>query len=163
MDIVRLCLKMVGKRRFPRLILCTDRGVQWDGIGWLPPSHQGRGKLFADMKSVNDAAQLIQCLQHGEKAYHQVFRLPCTVDVYSDNPVPVEELRQWLKLALQHWLDYFAYGNGPNESGVVSTVEFPKLKQVRLRRNRRPVRETVDYTKSFVIDVNCESTTSWRR
>jgi hypothetical protein len=160
MDIVRLCLKMVGKRRFPRWIIGNDQGQVWNKFGWFPPNHERGGQLFADMNSVHGAARLIQCLQHGEKKYRQVFRFPCTVEVYSDSPIRVGELRQWLDLALQYWLDYFAHGNGPKGSGVVSMAELSKLKQVRLKRHHRAAAR-VDHTKSFVIDVAWQSTTSW--
>jgi hypothetical protein len=120
----------IGERNTRRWIIHNDQVPEhyWTGNGW--DATQGEAKLYHDRNKAYPAAKKLQdaILKHLPV---RKYKATIEIEVRSDKPLSLQEIRDYCYGAASFELDYDLYGTGPiNESQVWSTIQWSSLRKV---------------------------------
>ena len=116
-----------GNLQFERFLIEDQKGRAWTGERFS--SFDGRA-LYAKH---NDAAVDVQNILKGHFVGIQPIKYvaPLLVEVYSDIPVHVTEVAQYLSHASRLFLNTPEHGHGPGHSLVLPWIEWHRIKEVK--------------------------------
>jgi hypothetical protein len=116
-----LYVAQVGPTAFPRFVICDMAGVSWDGSSWCD-----RPLLYADWQIVSNDCYGLQRAEAAGKRNHLVVEVPLRLESFSDGPLDLEQLRNWLVRNVSINID-FSNGSGPTpDSIVIGLIEWPR-------------------------------------
>jgi hypothetical protein len=118
-----LSIVRAGPAQFERFQIADDKNRLWTG-----QEFGTSGVLFAHH---NQAAIEIQSILKGqfEGLEPDRYMVPLFVEVFSDEPVPVALVAQYLSRASKLYLNTPQYGNGPGSSLVLPWIEWHRIKE----------------------------------
>lgn len=121
-----LYVVQVGSEEFERYLIRDQEERVWTGEQF---DSEG-GALFARH---NDAA--IESQNILKKSFEglepQRFVVPLYVEVFSDKPVPVDEIAKYLSSGSRLFLDTTAHGNGPGDALVLPWIDWSRIKPIK--------------------------------
>ena len=114
-----------GTPAHPRYVLSDQRHQVWTGSGWSPD--QNAGLLFVSERELGQVVRDIVLEQCSDKPAF-VFTAPVKIEVRSDEPPDLVELKLWLMRAARLYLNNYECGNGPvSESVVLLSIDWLNL------------------------------------
>lgn len=97
----------------------------WTGSDWS--ENYDSAVLYDDLGQTSKLANDMQkALLRGLS--RRVYKATIEVEVYSERPIPLEDLRNYCFGATSLDLDYDLYGTGPDNSHVVASIDWRKLR-----------------------------------
>ncbi len=120
----------VGNETFNRFQIANEQEQVWNGEQFNPQD----GVLYADH---NHAAIDIQGIlkKNFEGSKPQWYVVPVYVQVFSDEPVPMNEVASYLSRSSKLHIDTTSHSNGPDESLVLGSIHWHRIKPVKERSN----------------------------
>lgn len=120
----------VGNDDFQRYQITDDQEQLWNGEQFNPEN----GVLYADHNvACTDVQSILKKNFEGVKAVKYV--VPLYVEVFSNEPVSLNDVAVYLSKASRLFLDTTEHGNGPDNSLVLSWIEWNDIKQMKERSN----------------------------
>jgi len=104
-----------GTPDHPRYVISDQRHRVWDGTGWN--DDENAGLLFADERELGQVVRDLLLGQCGDKPTF-VFTAPVQIEVRSNEPPDLIDLKLWLIRAARLYMDS-RLGNGPLNGSVV--------------------------------------------
>jgi hypothetical protein len=116
----------VGNDDFYRYQIADEQEHLWNGEEFQPE----RGILYADHNVAStDVQSILKKNFEGVKAVKYV--VPLYVEVFSNEPLPVNDVALYLSKTSQLFLNTTAHGNGPGSSLVLPQIEWHRIKQIK--------------------------------
>ena len=116
----------VGNEDFNRYHIADEQERLWNGQQFQPD----RGILYADHNvACTDVQSILRKNFEGVKPVKYV--VPLTIEVFSNEPVPVNDVAMYLSKASRLFLNTTDHGNGPGSSLVLPQIEWSRIKQER--------------------------------
>ena len=120
----------VGNDDFYRYQIADEQEQLWNGQQFQPE----RGILYADHNvACTDVQSILKKNFEEVKAVKYV--VPLTIEVFSNEPVPVNDVAMYLSRASRLFLNTTDHGNGPNGSLVLPQIEWSRIRQIKERSN----------------------------
>ena len=120
----------VGNDDFNRYQIADEQEQLWNGEGF----ESEKGILYADHNVASEDVQTI-LKQNFEGVKAVKYVVPLYVEVFSNEPVPVNDVAMYLSRASRLFLNTTDHGNGPNGSLVLPQIEWSRIKQIKERSN----------------------------
>ena len=101
----KLVLSLIPKGHpdHPRFLIANQDKQFWTGDGW---SHvEDHGLLFADEREIGNVASKILTSHCGDKPVFR-FSVPLEIEIRSDKPPAITDVRWWLMRAVRLYVDY---------------------------------------------------------
>ena len=115
----------VGNDDFNRYHIANEQEQLWNGQQFQPD----RGILYADHNvACTDVQSILRKNFEGVKPVKYV--VPLTIEVFSNEPVPVNDVAMYLSKASRLFLNTTDHGNGPGSSLVLPQIEWHRIKQI---------------------------------
>ena len=115
----------VGNEDFNRYHIADEQEQLWNGQQFQPD----RGILYADHNvACTDVQSILRKNFEGVKPVKYV--VPLTIEVFSNEPVPVNDVAMYLSKASRLFLNTTDHGNGPGSSLVLPQIEWHRIKQI---------------------------------
>lgn len=120
----------VGNNDFHRYQITDEQEHRWDGEQF----NSENGVLFADHNvAATEVQEILKKNFEGVKAVKYV--VPLYVEVFSNEPVHLNDVAEYLSKASRLYLNTTDHTNGPNNSLVLSSIEWNGIKQMKERSN----------------------------
>ena len=115
----------VGNDDFNRYHIANEQEQLWNGQQFQPD----RGILYADHNvACTDVQSILRKNFEGVKPVKYV--VPLTIEVFSNEPVPVNDVAMYLSRASRLFLNTTDHGNGPGSSLILPQIEWHRIKQI---------------------------------
>ena len=115
----------VGNEDFNRYHIANEQEQLWNGQQFQPE----RGILYADLNVAStDVQSILKKNFEGVKPVKYV--VPLTIEVFSNEPVPVNDVAMYLSRASRLFLNTTDHGNGPGSSLILPQIEWHRIKQI---------------------------------
>lgn len=122
-----LSLIAKGSAEHPRFILANQRQEFWTGDGWSPDEQAAA--LFADEAEAGRVCFDILTESAKDKPTFR-FTAPVEIEVRSDRPPTLANVRFWLMKAARLFVVYRQCGAGPTTDGVtLLSIDWTQLEQ----------------------------------
>ena len=116
----------VGNDDFNRYQIADEQEQLWNGQQFQPE----RGILYADLNVAStDVQSILKKNFEGVKPVKYV--VPLTIEVFSNEPVPVNDVAMYLSRASRLYLNTTDHGNGPGSSLILPQIEWHRIKQIK--------------------------------
>lgn len=113
-----------GNGEFNRYQIEDEQQHLWNGQQF----HSEKGVLYADHNvACTDVQSILKKNFEAVKAVKYV--VPLTIEVFSNEPVPVNDVAMYLSRASRLFLNTTDHGNGPGSSLVLPQIEWHRIKQ----------------------------------
>jgi hypothetical protein len=119
-------LEFLGSQAFPRFLITkgADPTFYWTGSEWV--ERREKALLYSCADDAQADLNKFRVKDYGP-CIKSVFQMPMTVEVYAHKPVELEDLRAWLKKALNLYVDVKTNSDGPNDSLAFTSVDLASL------------------------------------
>ena len=115
----------VGNDDFYRYQIADEQQQLWNGEQFQPE----RGILYADHNvACTDVQSILRKNFEGVKAVKYV--VPLTIEVFSNEPVTMNDVAMYLSKASRLFLNTTDHGNGPGSSLILPQIEWHRIKQI---------------------------------
>ena len=115
----------VGNDDFNRYHIANEQEQLWNGQQFQPD----RGILYADHNvACTDVQSILKKNFEAVKAVKYI--VPLTIEVFSNEPVPVNDVAMYLSRASRLFLNTTDHGNGPGSSLILPQIEWHRIKQI---------------------------------
>ncbi len=123
-----LSLHQIGTSAFPRFAISDQFLRFFDGHGWTLDAR--KALLFSDSNLACQEMQGLLMIDYAHKPVRR-FRAPVYLDLYSDRPVSLEELQDWLVKVSKLLIDSPTHGNGPVDSLGLCRISWSELEEMK--------------------------------
>lgn len=116
-----------GTPEYPRFYIADQYLRYWTGDGWTKQKDDKNALMYADSnKALVDMNRLL-VLQHENKVVKR-YKAPIYIEVFSDQEIPLRDLKMWLFKATKLLIDSPKNGNGP-VAGSLGTcrIEYSEM------------------------------------
>jgi hypothetical protein len=116
-----------GNAKHPRALIRDQNGWFWTPSGWT--EDEDKGMLFYNSTDAGRKAQELLRAHFGNCPDTR-YRAPVYIDLYTSQPVSLEQLQAWLHKSTKLYVDTSKHGNGPIDGtlGVV-TIDWGGLEE----------------------------------
>lgn len=123
-----LSLHQMGTSAYPRFAI-GDQFARWfDGQSWS--EDESRALLFSDSNFACQEMQRLLMLNYMNRPVRR-FRAPVYLDLFSEKPIPLKELTDWLVKVSKLLIDSPRFGNGPIEGSLgLARINWSELEEV---------------------------------
>ncbi len=107
-----LSLHQMGTSAFARYSIGDQFLRYFDGHGWTTEAN--KALLFSDSNFACQEMQRLLMIDYADRPLRR-FRAPVCIDLFSEGPVSLEDLQDWLVKVSKLLIDSPTHGNGPLE------------------------------------------------
>lgn len=123
-----LSIFVTGPPAHPRYQIADTESNFWTGDDWS--ANEADARLYATVNDAGHAIQGILLAEHGDKPVRR-FTAPVCIDLYSDAPLTLDQMRNWLVKVARLTIDAEQHGNGPVEGTLgLSRIAWNELREI---------------------------------
>lgn len=123
-----LSLHQMGTSAFPRYAIGDAFLRYFDGHGWT--TDPSKAVLFSDSNFACQEMQRLLMIDYTDMPIRR-FSAPVYLDLFSDRPVSMEELEDWLLRVSKLLIDSPKQGNGPIAGSLgLARINWSELKEI---------------------------------
>jgi hypothetical protein len=124
-----LSLHQMGTSAYPRFAIGDSFLQFFDGRGWTLDA--SKALLFSDSNFACQEMQRLLMIDYANMPMRR-YRAPVYIDLFSDRPVPLEELQDWLVKVSKLLIDSPTHGNGPMAGSLgLARINWTELEEVK--------------------------------
>ena len=122
-----LSLAPTGSTEFPRYRIHDQFLRYWTGESWS--LEEDEGTVYEDVNAACTEMQRLLMLPYMDKKVRR-FSAPVYLELYGDDDVPLDKVREWLHNVARLFIDAPKFGNGPMEGTLGLThIQWGQLEE----------------------------------